>query len=418
MTPEFGFVVGFLLSVGYAFRWVEKWSINLCLDTFSVLAGGISLFVFSSILFRKVFLKYKIKLKTVNSQLSASENAEILSVPRWKLILFLLLQVLTLMVCIYFLLVKVGGGLISAIYAIDRSSKVNEDGGVSFPFVIKQLRYLSFASSFVWSYIFAIGRFYKVKTHYVLLFMNILLSIVIYLLGGARQGIIQLLVGIGVIFYFVWGYKNKWKKRIAIKRIAQVIVIVFVFALLFPSFGSLLGRNLKVDPSSYIAVYVSSGIKNLDTFIREGRFGIGASFSSTQTFSQLAIKLAGHFGLPERTVFFDQQYRYVNGNWLGNIYTTFWAFLYDGGVTALVFYTLLMSFILQWVYAALVKDIHLVSRLSVPMLLYSYMYFEPLFSFFHSWFYARTFNTTFIIYIFYWLLLKLFIEKVHFNHKR
>lgn len=415
LTPQFGFVAGFLLSVGYGMTWVDEWNLQLSADTFLVLVTGTALFVVTSVLMQWFGIKFRFSLgkkKTVkmSGNIASNENDSEIIVEQWKLILFIILQLIILLATLYYLIYQVGGGLAGAIYAINSSSKTEEES-IGFPFILRQMRNMSFASGFFWSYILTHSMVYKYRCHRILLVINIGLSVLIYLLGGARQGAVQLVISLIVMTYFMWGESNQWRKTIRTKTVFKICILALVLILSYQTIGNAFGRNFNIDSNDYIAAYLSAEIKNLDTFIREGVFYKGNSFSTTQTFAHIANQLAGRFGLPERSFKFDQPYRYVNGHYLGNVYTVFWAFLYDGGYPALIYLTVLMATILQVVYLKVVKNKH-GSRIKIMLIIYSYMYFECVFSFFTCWFYARTFNTSFIYYCFYWMCFKIYIEKV------
>jgi oligosaccharide repeat unit polymerase len=414
LTPQFGFLGGFILSVGYALFWVNDWNLELSETTFIVLFGGCGLFAVSSFLIQKIGFKYTLVLGK-RKKTEVHRSCEILSdchlyVEPWKLLLFIIIQVFILAWSIYYLVFKVGGGLTGAMYAINSASKKEEES-IGFPFLLRHLRQLSFASGFFWTYIFAHRVIYKYKCHNVLLVINIVLSMIIYLLGGARQGIIQLLSAFLVMVYIFWGEKTNWNRSIKIKTFVKIVLLGFIIIFTFQFMGNVVGRNFNIDGGDYIAAYLSAEIKNLDTFIREGVFGKGASFSTTQTFAHIANQLEGKFGLPTRAFKFDQQYRYINGHYLGNVYTTFWAFLYDAGFKGLVFFTVLMATIMQLIYIRVVKN-KKASQIRLSLIIYAYLYFAVAFSFFTSWFYARFFNMSFVYCVVYWSLLKLYVEKV------
>ena len=420
LTPQFGFVSGFLLSVSFAFCWIKEWELSLCDETVYVLVFGNILFVLVSFITQKIALRYKLVLgkKDYNHREKYSAAESKIQVEEWKLYLFLSLQCLILLITLYYLIFKIGGGLLGAIYIINSSSK-KEEVSVGFPFVIRQLRNLSFASSFIWSYMLVHACINKYKNHTVLLAVNLLLSVLIYLLGGARQGLIQVIVAIVVYGYFIWGEGIKWGKRLRIETILKVIAVGLILILSYQNLGNLFGRNFNINSNDYIGAYLSAEIKNLDIFIRKGEFGQGNSFSTTQTFAHITNQLAGRFGFPERAFKFDQPYNYVNGHYLGNVYTVFWAFLYDGGYIAFIVLTAFMAFILQLIYIRVMKNRSRINEeINVALIVYGYMYFECAFSFFTAWFFARTFNTSFLYYIIYWFLLKVYIEKVKLGKKK
>ena len=422
-SPEICFVVGFLISVGYSFHWINEWDLELSETTFYILVGGISLFVITSLTFQRIFTHVRLTFKKrdnyciYNKRKKNSFRSALSNVDSWKLILFLIIQLLILTLSVYYMLHRINGDIASAIYAINSSSKTEEER-IAFPFLIRHLRYLSFSSSFIWIYLLIHSKVFKYKSNDFLLVINAGLSVLIYLLGGARQGLIQVVMGGFVIAYFLKNKKNGKTNRIKTKRLLQIVIASLLFVILFQSLGDIIGRNSRIESNDYIAAYISAEIKNLDTFVREGRFGQGNSFEKTQTFAHLSNQLSGHFGFPERPFKFDQRYRYINGHFLGNVYTVFWAFLYDGSYKALILLTVLMAIILQWCYIRAVKCCDAENYISMPIIVYSYMYFESAFSFFSYWFYARTFSFSFIYYLCYWWLLKFFIERVNLNGKR
>ena len=78
-----------------------------------------------------------------------------------------------------------------------------------------------------------------------------------------------------------------------------------------------------------------------------------------------------------------------------------------------------MAFILQLIYIRVMKNRSRINEeINVALIVYGYMYFECAFSFFTAWFFARTFNTSFLYYIIYWFLLKVYIEKVKLRKKK
>lgn len=423
LTPQFGFVGGFVLSVGYALFWVEEWNLELSGTTFMVLFGGCSLFVIVSILVQKIGFKYTLilrkgKLNQRESNCSGINKTDCqLSVEQWKLLLFLILQLIVLVCCSYFLVFKVGGGLAGAMRAINGSSK-GEEETIKFPFILRILRELCFASGFFWSYIMGHGVVYKYKNHRNLLLFNILLSVANYLLGGARRGLIQLIIAILVMMYLMWAEKMNWSKNIKIKTILKVVALALLVMLSYQYIGKLIGRQLSLGIGEYIATYISAEIKNLDTFIKEGAFGQGGGFSTTQTFAHIANQFEGVLGLPSRAFKYDQPYRYINGYYLGNVYTTFWAFLYDAGFLGVVGYTTLMAIILQCIYQKAIKAKGKSNTIRISMIAYSYLYLGAVFSFFTNWFYAIFFNRSLLYCLVFWLLLKFYVEKVKIRKHR
>ncbi|KLD60505.1 hypothetical protein WP50_09840 [Lactiplantibacillus plantarum] len=94
----------------------------------------------------------------------------------------------------------------------------------------------------------------------------------------------------------------------------------------------LLGREVgSFSKANYLAIYFGAEIKNLDTFIQAGQFPIRPHGTfGAQTFLEFNRTFGKFFG-SNATVILDLPFQNINGLSLGNVYTTFYAFLYDFG---------------------------------------------------------------------------------------
>ena len=109
LTPQFTFTLSFIPSVFYALFYVKHWQLELTGLTIVTLIGGVSLFVLASIVMSGV--GRKISVLRVDSGNSTLGND--IKIERWKLIVFLMLQILILGWLYYFLISATGKSVLS-----------------------------------------------------------------------------------------------------------------------------------------------------------------------------------------------------------------------------------------------------------------------------------------------------------------
>lgn len=417
LTPPFGFICGFLASALYCLFWVDKWDLDLSNATLGVLCGGTALFT-AVFLVLQGLPPIRIR-KRVSS--SACDDAHRtccarIEVPAWKLRLFLLLQISTLLLTAIFIRSLLSGGnLATAIYYY-RFSNAVEHNIIRVPFLLSQFRKVSYAGGFFWGYMLIHSIVYRYKTHRVLMVLCIIMGLLNDIILGARGGAVVLVMALVVETYIMFGRKKNFHKVIKFKSMVLGIAIAALIIGTFPLFGELLGRSSKLNFTEYLAEYLSAEIKNLDTFVRSG-FPENVTAYNCQTLAHFVNALSGRFGLPEWFHFATRSQRFVNGYNLGNVYTTFYHFLYDGGYFGLVFFTTAMVFIVQRTYNKAIRA-NYETRINVSLIVYAYMFYCVLFSFFSNKFYEMVFSIDFVVYLVAWEMMKIYVEKIAFLGKR
>lgn len=412
ITPQLGFIGGFFASVTYGLFWVDEWSLELSNETFWVLFGGITLFFLTSLAVQILLdtLPKKRFSGTVIHSVNAITDVKI-NIPKWKLQLFLLIQIATLVSIIIFLMSLTSGSLSTAIFYF-RNINLFSDDTVKLPFILSQLRRVSSTGAFFWAYILIHSIIYRYNSHRLLLILCVVVGAINDVILGGRGGIIRLVISIIVYAYFIYGHKTKFKSIIKPKYVMLVISIIVLIICLFQASATLLGRETSIYSfGEYLAIYLSAEIKNLDLFIRSG-FKQNTTFYNCQTFIYVINFLSGKFGLPDWTHKLDLPYRNVNGHNLGNVYTTFYDFLYDGGYFAVVYLTIIMAVITQIFHYKSVNS-NDNGKINVTLIIYSTMIFAMVLSFFSDSFYEYFFTPGFVVNVIIWYLLKFYIEKVN-----
>ena len=407
IAPQSTFCIAFLFSITYAIGYVKMWSLDPSTQTFFVIAGGGVLFVIVSTLtgwaydaiHRDEIRKARIPLKT--------SQFDYIVPHRWKLVVPICIQLATLLLTIQFLK-DINVGSIAAAMNYYRIINMFTEDSLYMPSYLSQLRAFCIASGYVWSYILANNIVFKVKRNRGWLILNLLLSITNGVMTGGRASVIGIVIAFAVQYYIIYQRRVGWKRFFTFKKILKVGIIGAVSIVVFVQSINWLGRTLKVGFGEYIAIYLSAELKNLDIFIRKGIFG--ASPDRWQTSIYFINFLARRGFHPEWLHKTDIPFQTVNGHNLGNVYTIFYSFIYDGGYLAVVFFITLMAIICQ----VLFKTTHIwrerdQNKINISIIIYSYLYFGIVFCFFSDFFYESLLNINFLKYVLTWYILKIFL---------
>lgn len=409
ITPEFIFIACFLPQMTYALFYVDKWNLVLSADTFFVyLLGGLMVVVFSFV-FKWMF---HINDRVLNiTPISNNDQSKRICIDKWKLIFFLIIQIIAIILFIKTLRSITGQSSISESIAFYNIA--SKSAGVTLPFLPGKLHLLSYLSGFVWIYYLVHALVYKYKTYYILLSANLFLSILSNLVTGSRGGVVQnIIVGV-VLFYFFIEDKRGWKK-IPTKYIMRLVLLFIALIALFQWSLQLVGRASNIDTfGDYIALYISAEMKNLDMKIRAGNMGFN-SLEDSRTLSGLISLASEIFGFDVNRRFADiSTYNTYNGIELGNVYTIFYAFITDLHYLGLVIFPGLMAFISQLSLKAAIKPQTHRSKLEMGKLIYAYLITQTMFSFFSDWFFDSMFSTGFIWTLFIWYAIYFFMDTRH-----
>lgn len=404
LSPQVGFAGGFLISVGYGLFWVGEYGIDLSLRALALLVFGISLFVIVCIVSQIIFSR----MISGGSLLFYGNSSEGMYIESWKMIVFACFQVVTLVLLFRFLHSLDSSSISAAIFKYRYANTFTENK-IEMPKYISLFRKICNASTFFWGYYLAHTIIYKKKTNIILLLVNVGLGLINNIILGARTGAFVVIVSFITLFYFFLFIKTK--KRIGLKTICAAVLILVLLLASFKMFGNILGRNISFSFSEYIAIYLSAEIKNFNTFVNSTSGG--ADLYKCQTLIYIVNFISGKFGFPNWYHELDIPFFYYNNHNLGNVSTIFYAFYYDGGVKGIAIFTIIMAVFSSYMYIKAIKQYTYYRQgFSFIMLVYSYMYFCFLFSFFSNKFYEHIFNLSFIWFILTWIILDVYVNKI------
>lgn len=412
ITPAFCFTLSFIISIGYALFSNTYIELNMSYKTLLCIGGGVAIFALSCIILKKSVLTYKNKSITNDFLYEVRP----LYIDKKFLIVFLILELFIIYKYRKFYMNTTGlSSYADAIYMYRNAVMFTEQKMQSISSYILLLRRICVASGYLFSYVLFHSSIYKYKVPRKLLILNIVLIIYLNTLSGSRGPAITYILTMAVQVYLLYGNMRNWNKVIKFKHILYGIALFMVLIFGFETFGNMMGRNSTKTMTDYLAVYISAPVKNLDSFIREGEFG--SHISNNQTFIYVVNWIANRFRIDQLYHNTDQPFRYnSSGRGLGNVYTTFYAFLYDGGIIGLVILTCIMALICQYLFLKSIKKNK--NRINICLMMYAYIVPYLGMSFFSNKFYENIFNPLFILYIVIWYIMEFILFRLKFKISR
>lgn len=207
----------------------------------------------------------------------------------------------------------------------------------------------------------------------------VIFNFTLYLLtSGSRSPIFRLVTFILFIYIYL-KIKTNPNFKINAKFVMQaifysIILVVFSFLSL-----SLMGRAFdteEISILSYIFIYTAAPIQNLNMYLRDNYDSFGDRLFGEQTLAGIYNYIYSVTG--------DEDYKVLslteilpfnvsdNNLELGNVYTTFYMFIYDHGLTGVLMFSTIIFIYYIFSYSGIVSR-RTTSTLSLQVFLYAYL---------------------------------------------
>lgn len=418
VSPVVAFVAPFSLATIDLIYNIDKWKVDLRWNTYWVIVGGTSTFLITCWLLKNIsgtIRKYRSKM--LQNCVYDDKNVEIKSViiPKLNYLFFAVLQAVTFLLCLKAVIVisrRYGvSGNVSALIAGYKNLKSFTTEDISLGMIKNILYDFCYASGYVWFYIVA-KNYVASKTVEKWAVINSMLSVAISLEKGSRGGAVALICSGTAMFILFW-QQNSRKGRLSFKQIVGVIFIAVLVVGIFQKTGELLGRVSSADFEGYIAVYLSAPIRNLDYFLRR-KISVPNIFGK-MSFARMINYLGGKLKINSWIYKLDLPPLYANGYVVGNVYTTFYSYIYDFGYCGVPVMMFIMGLISQTLYNKAKKPLKSRHQINIWVILYAYIFYMLAFSFFSNKFYEGIVSIQFFKYIFYWLVIIYYLERIRFK---
>ena len=249
----------------------------------------------------------------------------------------------------------------------------------------------------------------------------ILLYSIFSLMGGGRSETFRVITACLFVWYFF--YRIHKGEMFKIKSVLLRIIFVLTFmSLFFASFVYLVGRSqADMDIEAVVLdifIYAGAPIFNLDIYLQNPWTQTHGIFGEL-TFIRLINWLGIKFGESSLVYELDLPFLSYRNYDLGNVYTTFYAFIYDFGFMGVVFLTGFMAIACVWLYNKVNYVDIMSNRISLYVICYAYLLNDIVMLPFSNRFYESLANIGFLYrLIVLFVLVKIFnfsIRRKHFN---
>ncbi len=410
IAPSFVFVASFIFSAVWAIAFYDEWNLStFSFKTLLVIFGGCIMFTLSSsltkaiinIISKKNDNKYKIRLISIDVTIKSLT------------ILFILFSTIMTLRSVINAVGYSWSNLFDAIEKFDHLSKFsNQNIGIGK--IANILRIIANALTYWYLYILINNIIIRKKIDTLSLIIVIFGMLSSMAIGGRNNTINVVIAGVAILFMLL--YKSKgFNLRLSKKAKIAIVLVPALVLVAFPKLTSLVGREVNTTSTYYLAIYCGADIKNLDLFLEEYDRERYVD-KNNMTFINLNNWLGPKLGYVEPYKY-DLPFRRINEYSLGNVYTTFYAYIYDYGFLGLIVLVALMAIILQYVYEK-AKRTELSNAPNIWILIYGYMFSSIVLAFFSNKFYEQNFNISFVYNIVLWLIFNKTILLIKIKRKK
>lgn len=141
---------------------------------------------------------------------------------------------------------------------------------------------------------------------------------------------------------FVMGWvalqrKRRGKMKVPFKYIPRGIFLLIIVLIAFVALGEVVGRSTVKTPLGSLMTYMGGSIVGLDAYLQNP--SVASSYDGVwgaETFRGINLFLSGLLDDPKLTYTFQLEYRLINGNNIGNLYTAFRYYIHDFGIIGMI----------------------------------------------------------------------------------
>lgn len=412
IAPAVLFSASITIGVLFASFYVKKWELNLHMNTFLVLLLGVFEFTMVSFLVKKLTI-----VRISDRKRDLTWKPQLIHIEESMTLLYIVFEILAIYYSIYVIVRLFNGSMShfteSTLRYRDQNMFTSEK--VALPTMASYTRAIVDAGGYWFGYVLINNYFVNRKINYKYVIIVLLSATSSYLLGG-RNGIISMIVVLICSWFIISNKASSYFKTVKVSTIMKLLALTIVVLSSFESLAFLIGRTgfKSAQGIDYLAVYIGAPIKNLDTFL-QGPLYKQSGFES-QTFINLMNVIGPKLHLTNRIIVLDLPFRYVGTLTLGNVYTTFYAFIYDFGYRGVVILVALMAFISQSVYE-FVRNSKRTFYPAYSNLIYAFMASTLIMSFFSNKFYEQIFNKGFVRMLIIWGIFDVVFCRIIFRQK-
>lgn len=402
ISPSFIFSGVFVFSTIWLVVFANEWDFSLHFNTFLVITGGVLVFVLSCYLREKSHYSIKRSFKN-NSNQSRILPIEI---DNWKLALFVIIETFTVFYSTYLKLQFAGGSFVTLFATMSSyraSVLIYGAEAATFPKWLNLLNSIVTSSGYWFAYVLANNYLCKKKIN-VLQLTAYLICVMGTVFTTSRGGTFDYLIAIIIFFVVLTRVKSNKRRKTNFKTILKIFLILALFVVSLQAIGNLIGRGSEETVGDYLARYCGAEIANLDKYLNSRTTVTGNNdLWGSQTFIYVIRWIGSKIGLQNTMYDLDLPFIKVNGKNLGNVYTTFYPYIYDFGYFGVVSLTAVMGLISSGIYQKVLKTGY-DYKPNRYVLMYGFLLPTLAMSFFSNKFYEKLFNPSFMYTFIFWIV--------------
>lgn len=411
VSPSMLFLIPFSFSAFWLTLNITRWSVVLNYNTIMVIVGGCLSFLLGIMVASPRMYKIKTNVPKLFKRKDYNDESRI---PDHFFLIILIVEAIVFALAfrsIRSIVHRYGysGNIAYEIYSFRNIGMYTTDS-TSLGQGLDWAYQFNMSSAYIWIYIFMWRIKHKKKLGKTLP-LCIVVSLLTGLIKGGRQSAIQI-ISAGLVYYLLLMFSERKSRKLPLKSVLKIIGIVVLMAVTFQTVGTMLGRTVQADFMQYLAVYLSGGIRNLNEWLKSSH-ELPEVFGK-MTFATLYPYLGRKFGISNWVYVLDLPYLSANGHNSGNIYTTFYAFIYDFGYVGIFIMPFIMGIVSELSYkSALRARMNSEFNIDIGIILYGFIAYLLVFSFFSNKFYEGIVKQSFIKYLLFWIILSYAINRMH-----
>lgn len=395
----------FSLSVFCAILNIEKWTIDLSGKTILIIIIGIISFLIPGL------IAYK-KFKTTDDRV---KDSNYIKYNQTIMFILVIIQLIILLLFALWTANNIGG--ISKIFDISAMSKYrfekSFDQEINMPSYISQGIKFTKALIYIFSFIEIHNKILSNKRNEkkkinILYILSLIMFAIQTILSGGRSDLVILFISIlTMIFMFDCYYSNKAGVKLG-KNIVKIIIVTALLLYVFSITRTLVGRTADDNFIDYVTryfggpielfdLYIKNPIAKSDIFGKETLFGIN--------------KFLGQIGIIDFPYTLHLEFRSVNGEVLGNVYTCFRRFYQDFGYFGVISLNLLFGWIMTKYYNN-IKNSKAIGKLSIYNIFYFMIIHCVILAPFSDFFYSTVLSINYINIVIYMLIIIILLIKL------
>lgn len=349
LSPSTVFISGFLLCAISADFAARMWGFQLSPVTYWVIVGGLLVFWLFATVTQLVFRRLRPAVYTAGQRFSVAVPREI-GVTQASLWILAIFQII-----VFGLSAKAivdlypSGTFFESLAAYNDAGKFSNQPVESLPSFVSALRAIASALSYLLSYLLAESLALRRWRSLPLLLVNAVLAMGVGLQTGGRNGMIAFIVYTLVCYVFLEERSSGRPMRVTLSKVFLVSLLSLSIILVFQPLLSLVGRQSETNPVQYFAMYLGAQIPNLDSFLTDG-IATETSIWGSQTFVTSINWFGERMGIADLVYQPDLPFQFRDDIILGNVYTTFYPYLYDFGIWGLVMCVAIMAVLSQSIF--------------------------------------------------------------------